>query len=301
MIDRLEAMRILSLTVNEGSFSAASRALRMPLPTVSRKVSELEAHLGTRLLVRTTRKLALTDAGIAFLASARRILDEVDEAERVAAGEFRAPRGVLVLTAPVLFGRLHVLPIVIEFLAAFPEINVRLHLSDRNLDLVDEHVEMAVRIGALPDSSMVATRTGQVRIVVCASPTLLAAYGEPTSPDGLVALPSVSFDPLSPAPVWPFSQRGAAPVQIAIRPRLSVSTAEAAVWAAIQGVGVTRVLHYQCADAVHDGSLRLILAEFEPEPLPVHLVHAARGDLPLKMRAFLDFAVSRMRASLTSL
>ena len=300
-MDRLEAMRILLLSVEHGSFSAAGRALRMPLPTLSRKVSQLETHLGTRLLVRTTRKLALTDAGTEFLASARRILDEVDEAERVAAGEYRAPRGELVLTAPVLFGRLHVLPIVTEFLAAFPEINVRLHLSDYNLDLVGEHVDMAVRIGSLPDSSMVATRTGQVRVVVCASPALLSAHGTPPSPEGLAALPCISFDPLSPASVWSFNQRGAAPLQIAIRPRLSVSAAEAAVWAAIQGVGATRVLHYQCADAVYDGSLRLILPEFEPEPVPIHLLHAARGDLPLKMRAFLDFAVPRMRGRLTSL
>lgn len=301
MIDRLEAMRILLLSVDHGSFSAAGRTLRMPLPTVSRKVSELEAHLGTRLLLRTTRKLALTDAGRTFLLASRRILDEVDEAERAAAGEFQAPRGELVLTAPVLFGQLHILPVVTKFLVVYPEINVRLHLSDRNLDLLDEHVDMAVRIGTLPDSSMVATRTGSMRVVVCASPTLLAAYGEPTSPDGLVALPSVSFDPMSSAWVRPFSQGGTASVPIAIRPRLSVSTAEAAVWAAIQGVGVTRVLHYQCADAVHDGSLRLILENFEPEPLPVHLIHAARGDLPLKMRAFLDFAVPHMRGNLTSL
>ncbi len=266
----------------------------MPLATVSRKIGELEAHLGTRLLVRTTRKLALTDAGRVYLAAARRILGEVEEAERIAAGEFQVPRGELVLTAPVLFGRLHILPIVAAFLETYPEIRVRLRFSDRNVDLVDEHVDMAVRIGALPDSSMIATRAGSMRVVVCASPALLAAHGEPVSPQGVAALPCVSFESLSAGSAWEFRQEGRL-VQVPVRPRLSVSTAEAAVWAAARGVGVTRVLQYQCADAVRDGSLQLVLAGFEVTPLPVHLVHAAQGDLPLKMRVFLDFAVGRLR------
>lgn len=300
-MDRLEAMAILLLVVDRGSFSAASRELRMPLATVSRKVNELEAHLGTRLLVRTTRKLALTDAGGAYVAAARRILDEVGEAERVAAGEFRTPRGELILTAPILFGRLHILPIVTDFLAAYPEIDVRLLLSDRNLHLVDDHVDMAARIGPLPDSSMVATRIGSMRTVVCASPGLLAEHGMPRSPADLAALPCVSFDTLSPATTWPFRKDAAGITDVAISPRLSVSTAEAAVWAAVHGVGATRVLHYQCADALRDGSLQLILSEFELEPLPVHLIHAGRGALPLKMRVFLDFASARLRERLMSL
>jgi DNA-binding transcriptional LysR family regulator len=153
-MDRLEAMSILLLTVEKGSFSAAARELRIPLPTVSRKVSELEAHLGTPLLIRTTRRLSLTEAGTAYVAAAKRILEEVNEAERIAAREFITPRGELVLTAPMLFGRLHLLPIVTEFLVTFPEIDVRLVLSDRNLHLIDDHVDMAVRIGGLPDGSV---------------------------------------------------------------------------------------------------------------------------------------------------
>ena len=300
MVDQLEAMRILLLSVDGGSFSAAGRTLRMPLATVSRKVGELEKHLGVRLLVRTTRKLALTEAGAAYLASARRILEEVGEAERMAAGAFQAPRGELVLTAPVLFGRLHILPIVTAFLATYPEINVQLRLSDRNLDLIDEHVDMAARIGALPDSSMIATRVGSMRTVVCASPAVLTEYGEPATPDALGALPCISFDMFSPSSVWRFGQAGSVAMHVAIKPRLSVSTAEAAVWAAIQGVGVARVLHYQCADALRDGSLRLLLTNFEPDPVPVHLLHAGRGESPLKVRMFLDFAVPRLREALTS-
>lgn len=301
-MDRLEAMTILLRVVDKGSFSAASRDLGVPLATVSRKVNELEGHLGTRLLVRTTRKVALTDAGATYVASARRILDEIDETERVAAGEFHAPRGELILTAPILFGRLHILPIVTEFLAAYPEIDVRLLLSDRNLHLVEDHVDMAVRIGRLPDSTMIATRVGSMRAVVCASPKLLAGQGVPKSPEDLANLLCVNFEFLSPASVWPFrlkESKGA--TDVPIRPRLSVTTAEAAVWAASEGVGATRVLHYQCADAVRDGSLRIILAAFEIEPLPVHLLHAGRGTLPSKMRVFLDFAAGRLRGRLGSL
>ncbi len=197
-------MRILLRVVDKGSFSAASRDLGVPLATVSRKVNELETHLGTKLLVRTTRKVALTDAGTPYVASARRILNEIDETERIAADEFHIPRGELILTAPIFFGRLHVLPVLIEFLAAYPEINVRLLLSDRNLHLMEDHVDMAVRIGSLPDSSMIATRVGSMRTVVCASPRLLAGQGIPKSPEDLAKLPCVNFEFLSPAFTWPF-------------------------------------------------------------------------------------------------
>jgi DNA-binding transcriptional LysR family regulator len=296
MMDRLEAMSVLLRVADKGSFSAVSRELRMPLATVSRKVSELEAHLGTRLLRRTTRKVALTDAGIAYAASAKRILEQVGEAERVAAGEFHAPRGELTVTAPVSFGRLHVVPIVAELLAAYPEIDVRLLLLDRNLHLIDDHVDVAVRIGRLSDSGLVAGRVGAMRTVVCASPKLLAAHGTPVAPAELATLPCVNFAFPSPTPVWSFRAPESDTDQtVEIRPRLSVSTAEAAVAAAMEGVGFARVLHYQCADALRDGSLRIVLAGFEVEPQPVHLVHAGRAALPLKARVFLDFATDRLR------
>jgi DNA-binding transcriptional LysR family regulator len=244
----------------------------------------------------------MTDAGAAYVASARRILEEIDQTERVAAGEFQTPRGELVVTAPILFGRLHILPVIADFLAAYPEINVRLVLADRNLHLLDDDVDMAVRIGLLPDSGMVATRIGWMRTVVCASPKLLAAHRVPAVPADLTMLPIVNFDFLSAASVWLFRRNGmTGGIDLLIRPRLSVSTAEAAVSAAIDGVGVTRVLHYQCADAVRDGSLRIILEHYEVEPLPVHLMHAGRGALPSKMRVFLDFATGRLRERLTSL
>lgn len=301
-MDRLKAMSIFLRVVGKGSFSAASRDLRMPLATVSRKVSELEDHLGTPLLVRTTRRLALTDAGAAYVTAARRILADVEESERSAAGELHVPRGELILTAPVLFGRLHILPIVTEFLAAYPEIDVRLLLSDRNLHLIDEHVDVAARIGPLPDSSMIATRVGSTRPVVCASPALLKKHRPPRTPEDLGGLPCVSFDFQSPAATWRFQRRAArGSLDVPIPARLSVSTAEAAVWAAIQGVGFAKVLHYQCAAALRDKSLRVVLADFEPEPLPVHLIYTSRHPLPSKLRVFLDFATRRLKHRLAAL
>ena len=191
-MDRLEAMGILVAAVESGSLSAASRKLGTPLPTVSRKIAELEAHLKTRLLIRSTRRLALTDAGAAYVAASKRILEQMNDAERAASGEYSAPKGDLIITAAIVFGRLHVLPVVTDFLAAFPDINVRLALSDRNVHLVDDHIDMAVRIGALPDSSMVATRVGFVRRVVCGSPGYFAAHGTPTLPADLSDLACVS-------------------------------------------------------------------------------------------------------------
>lgn len=288
------------LTVTEqGSLSAAGRALNVPLPTLSRKITELEALLGARLLIRTTRKLTLTNAGIAYVAAARRILEQVGDAEREAAGEFTAPKGELVITAPVLFGQLHVLPVVADFLAQYPEIDVRLLLADRNVHLVDDHIDMAVRIGALPDSSLVATRIGAMRMVVCASPALLAARGVPQVPEDLARLPCVALEgPLS-ASEWRFHAPGSGQVQtVPIHPRLSVTSADAAARAAVRGVGIARLLHYQVAEALAAGTLRTVLEAFEPAPAPVSLVHASRGFMPLKMRSFLDFAAPRLRETL---
>jgi len=295
-MDRFEAMSLLLAVVEKGSLSAAGRALRVPVPTLSRKLSELEALLGTRLLIRTTRKLTLTDAGLAYVVAARRILEQLDEAEREAAGEFTSPKGDLVVTAPILFGRLHVLPVVVDFLAAFPEINVRLVLSDRNVDLVGDHVDMAVRIGALPDSSMVATRVGSMRSVVCGAPVLIAKYGEPAMPQDLVRFPCVSIDTFLTITAWQFRAPGTrALVEVPVRPRLLVSTAEAAARAATMGVGLTQLYQYQVADAVAAGDLRILLADYEIDPPPINLIHASRGQLPLKMRRFLDFAAPRLR------
>jgi DNA-binding transcriptional LysR family regulator len=295
-MDRLEAMSMLVAVAERGGFSAAARALKVPLATLSRKISDLEALLGTRLLVRTTRKVTLTDAGVAYVAAARRILEQVDDAEREAAGEFIAPRGELVVTAPTMFGRLHVLPVVADFLVKFPEISVRLVLSDRNLDLVGDHVDMAVRIGRLRDSSMVATQIGTMRTVTCASPSLVDSHGVPQRPEDLLRMPCVALDAPAPSPGWRYrSPETGANIDVQVEPRLSVTTKEAAAQAAITTVGIARLLHYQVAQAVNRGKLRIILDAFEPEPAPVNLLHLSRGLMPLKMRQFHDFAVPRLR------
>lgn len=289
---------MLLAVVDSGSFSAASRAMRVPVATLSRKVSELERLLGARLLIRTTRKLTLTDAGVGYVASARRILEQLEETEREAAGEFMVPKGELVVGAPIFFGRQHVLPIVADFLAQFPEINIRLLLADRNVDLLEDRVDMSVRIGDLPDSEMVATRIGSMRTVVCVSPGLFKRHGMPQYPKDLMQVPCVSLDAPQPSPGWRFGPTGTV---IPIRPRLSVSTAEAAMQAAIRGVGVTRLLYYQVVEAVEAGLLTIILEAFEPSPAPVHLLHAAHGQMPQKMRRFLDFAAPRLRRGLSEL
>ncbi len=300
-MDRLDAMSLLVDVVDKGGFSAAARARRMPVTTVSRKISDLEQRIGTKLLLRTTRQVTLTDAGSDFVQAARRILAEVEEAENAAAGEFTAPRGELVITAPIFFGRLHVMPVVAEFLNLHPQINVRLILLDRNVQLVESHVDMAVRIGALPDSSMIATKVGELRMMVCASHRLLDRHGTPQTPMDLRDIPCVSFDGPLPVPDWRFRDpKSRAVIEVPIKSRLSVTTAEAAVDAAVNHIGAARLLQYQLAAALAASTLKPVLEAYEPAPVPVHLLHAARGELPLKMRLFLDLAVPRLRAVLPS-
>jgi DNA-binding transcriptional LysR family regulator len=295
-MDRLDAMSVLVAVAENGSFSGASRKLGAPLPTVSRKVAELEAHLNAQLITRTTRRLTLTGAGEAYVAACKRILEQVAEAERAASGEYAAPRGDLVVTAPIVFGRLHVVPPVNEFLGAYPEINVRLTLSDRNVPLVDDHIDLAVRIGALADSSLVATRVGALRRVICASPAYLARVGVPKAPEDLAALACVNFDGFTSSAAWTFGAKDKrAERTVPIHVRLAVNTAEAAVDAAIAGIGVTRVLSYQAAQAVAEGKLKIVLAAYEPEPVPINLLYVGQSLLPLKMRAFLDFVAPRIR------
>jgi DNA-binding transcriptional LysR family regulator len=301
-VDRLEAMALLVEAVDAGSLSAASRKMNVPLPTMSRKIADLESHLGARLLTRSTRKLTLTDAGAEYVSVAKRILEQVADAERTAAGEYSAPRGDLAVTAPIVFGRLHVLPLVTDFLTRYPEINIRLVLSDHNADLIDEHVDMAIRIGALPDSSMIATRVGAVRHVICASPSFLKSHGVPETPTALAALPCISHDFLTvPSAAWPFRDPGAkVDIMAPVRVRLAVTTAEAAIDAAVAGIGLTRLLSYQVAEPVARGDLRIILAQYERETIPVSILHAGPGMLPLKVRIFRDFAAPRLRAALGS-
>ena len=294
-MNRIVSMSVLVAVVDAGSLSAAARRLDMPLATVSRKVAELEAHLKTRLLHRTTRQLSLTEAGTSYVAACRRILEEIGEAERAATGEYAVPKGELVVTAPVVFGRLHVVPVVAEFLAHYPEIDISLVLTDRVVHLMDEHADVAVRIGELPDSTLMATGVGTVRRVVCASPAYLAAHGAPVQPQDLAAHACITFEVLASMRAWVFGT-GKAELSVPVQSRLTVNTAEAAIAAAMLGVGLVRVLSYQVADAIREQSLCVVLDSFESAPLPISLVHTGQAPLPLKLRAFLDFVTPRLRA-----
>jgi DNA-binding transcriptional LysR family regulator len=296
-MDRFESMSTLLAAVEGGSLSAASRKLGMPLATVSRKVSELEAHLRTRLINRTSHRLTLTDAGRSYVAACKRILEDIGEAERAAAGEYMAPRGDLTVAAPIVFGRLHVLPVAIEFLKAYPDIDIRVALADRVVNLQEDDIDLAIRIGELPDSSLVATRVGSIRRVVCGSPAYFAQRDTPKNPGELSTHDCITFDALMSPDAWKFAV-GKSTVSVAIHSRLIVNTAEAAIDAAIAGIGITRVLSYQVASALRAGTLALALREFEPTPWPVSLVYTGQGLLPLKLRAFLDFAAPRLKARL---
>jgi DNA-binding transcriptional LysR family regulator len=299
-MDRLESMAMLVAVTEAGSLSAASRRLSTPLTTVSRKVSELERHLGTRLLNRSARRLTLTDSGSAYVAACKRILQEIDEADRVASGEYTAPKGDLTITTPIVFGRLHVLPIVSEFLMTYPNIDVRMMLSDHVTNLLEDPLDVAVRVGTLDDSSLVAMRLGSIQRVVCGSPAYFAEHGTPREPRDLGRHSCVTFAGLSSPHHWVFA-RGKKQQNVAVRSRLVVSTAEAAVDAAIAGVGITRVLSYQSAAAIEAGALVRVLSTHEPSTVPVHLVHGSHTLVPLKLRAFLDFSAPRLKARLAGL
>jgi DNA-binding transcriptional LysR family regulator len=296
-MDRLESMSILVTAAEAGSLSAAARRLAIPLSTVSRKISELETHLNARLLIRSSRKITLTDTGRAYVEACKRILEDVNESERAVSGEYRAPKGELIITAPIVFGRLHVLPVAMEFLKAYPDVHIRCVLTDRVVNLLEDHVDLAVRIAKLPDSSLIATRIGSVCRVVCGSPIYFAQRGTPKRINDLAIHDCITFEGFSSPDVWAFTT-GKSNTSVSVRSRLVVNTAEAAIDAAIAGLGITRVLSYQVAESVKAGLLTVVLSELEQVSSPVSLVYAGQRLLPLKLRAFLDFAAPRLKARL---
>jgi DNA-binding transcriptional LysR family regulator len=291
-MDRLEAMSTFLAVVEAGSLSAASRRLNTPLATVSRKISELESRLRTKLFDRTTHKLVLTGAGSSYVDACKRILAEVGEAERAASGEYVAPTGELTVTAPVGIGRTCLIPILADFFKAYPEIDVRLIMTNRVLNLQQEQIDVGVRLGALPDSSIIAIRVGTVRRVVCASPAYLVARGTPRTPDDLAGHDCITFAGV--IDFWTFV-KDKTNVAVPVHSRLVVDTIEAARDAACAGIGIVSGFSYYAKTALERGALTTLLDEFQPAPLPVHLVYTANRFLPIKVRAFLDFAAPRLR------
>ncbi len=287
-MDRLDELAIFVAIVEAGSLVSAARRLRRSPPAVTRALSSLEDRIGLRLVDRTTRRLAPTEAGSALAERARALLASYEE---MLVGASQAPiRGVLRITAPVQFGRRHVAPIVSAFLNEYPDVRVELSLNDRNLDLIEEGLDLAVRIGPLADSSLVARQVGSVRRVVVASPTYLARRGVPRTPADLATHDTIFGMARSPAREWRFGppRRGSV---VRLSPRLLVDDIEAQLQAAQAGRGIARVLSYQVSDELAAGSLVRLLQDFEPEPLPVQLVTLSRSHMAPKVRAFLDSAV----------
>jgi DNA-binding transcriptional LysR family regulator len=297
-MDRLEAMSVIVAVTETGSFSAASRRLRTPVATVSRKVSELEGRLKAQLFQRSSRQMTLTDAGRSYIEACKRIIEQVDDAEREVSGEYRIPKGDLAVTAPWGLGHMHLLPITVEFLKAYPEIALRLVLTDRVVNTVEENIDVSIRIGALPDSSMIATRIGSVRVVLCASPDYLAARGHPKDPGDLSNHACITVDDVAPQRTWKFV-KGNREIAAPIQSRLTVNDSEAAIEAAIAGAGIARVMSYKMEIARRSGTLVVMLENFELEPLPIHIVYAGRKPMPLKLRAFLNWVTPRLKARLT--
>jgi len=299
-MDRFEAMSAFVAVVKAGSFSAAARDLGIPLATLSRRVADLEAELGARLLHRTTRKLSLTDQGQTYYVASARILEDVKDAAESVTSEYQAPKGHLTVTAPLGFGRLHLQPVALEFLGAYPEINLRLTLVDRVVNLIEEHVDAAVRIAELADSSLIARQLGHVRIVLCASPAYLARHGAPKHPRELENCDCIAWSALGPLNAWWFREAGVERT-FPIRVRLSTTIAETALSAAEAGLGLVQVTSYQAEEGVREGRLVVLLSQFECASTPVSLVYATNRLLPLKLRVFIDYVVPRLEERLRSI
>ena len=296
-MDRLEAMSVIVAVAEAGSLSAAARKLAMPVPTVSRKLSDLEAHLKAQLFHRSSRQMKLTDAGRSYIDACKRIIEQVEDAEREVSGEYRKPSGDLTVTSPWGLGHMHLLPIACEFLAAYPDIALRLLLTDRVHQPLDDGIDIAIRIGPLADSSMISTRIGSVRMVACASPAYLATRGRPEYPGDLSGHDCIAIDDIGAPRSWRFVE-GGKETSAQVRSRLTVNTSEAAIEAAIVGAGIARVMFYKMDAARRAGALAIVLDGFEQEPLPVHIVYPERKPMPLKLRAFVDWAAPRLKARL---
>lgn len=294
-MDRLQAMSAFVTVVDSGGFASAARKLQLSPPVVTRAVAELEERLGLRLLTRTTRVVRVTEAGARFADDCRRILAEIDEAEVAATGTHAAARGTLVLTAPVLFGHLYVMPVVVDYLNRSPEVDAQCLFLDRVVNLDEEGVDVAVRIGQLPDSSLQAIRVGRVRPLLVASPAYLQARGVPASPADLEQHALVARDSASAEVSWQFVEDGKT-VRRHLRSRLRTSTNDSALAAAAAGFGITQLLSYQVAEHLRQGQLQVVLDAFEMPALPIHVVHREGRRATQKVRGFIDLAVDTLRA-----
>lgn len=295
-MDRLHSMGVFVAVAEEEGFAAAARRLNMSPPAVTRTIAALEDHLGVKLLTRTTRFVRPTDAGQRYLESSRRILLEADEADEAAVGMHASPRGQLAVTAPVLFGSMHVMPGIVEFLARYPEVSVNAVFLDRVVNLLEEGIDVGVRIGELPDSTMRAIPVGSVKRVICASADYLAQHPELTDPRGLAGHTIISSSPVTPSMEWRLDN-GSQQINVKVKPRLTVTNNAAAIEAAIMGFGITRLMSYQVAKHLAAGQLVRLFPEYEPPALPVHIIHLEGRQVSAKVRALVDMLVDRLRGN----
>ena len=295
-MDKFNLISIFIAVVDTNGFAAAARKLNISPPAVTRAINELETQLHVRLLTRTTRKVRVTDAGARYVEDCRRIIAELSEADESVGGSHGAPRGRLVVTAPVLFGSKFVTPIVAEYLQTYPEVSASCLFLDRIVNMMDEGIDVAIRIGELPDSSMQSIRVGQVRRVICAAPGYLKQGGIPRKPDDLQNHFIISANSTNSSPEWTLMEDGVARA-IRLQSRFTTSTNDSAITAAVGGFGLTRLLSYQIADFLRDGQLKTVLSQCEPPALPIHVVHREGRHASKKARAFIDLAVARLRAN----
>lgn len=294
-MDKFRAIQVFVKVADCQGFAAAARSLKMSPPAVTRAISMLEDQLGTRLFVRTTRTLRLTDSGRRFLEDGRRILLELQEAEDAAVGSHAEPRGELRITAPVLFGRMVVTPILGDFLNLFPQVSAYTIYVDRNVNLIDEGLDVAVRIGDLPDSSLFAVRCGTVRQVMFGAPDYIKHRGLPKRLGDLSNHTLIQSIAVATSHDWTFLENGKQR-SVRIEPRIRMNTNDAAIEMALQGWGLSRLLSYQVAPHIAEGRLQTVLDELELPPLPVHVLHQEGRMVSARTRAFVDFMVERLRA-----
>lgn len=296
-MDRLNVMAIFVAVAEQEGFAGASRLLNISPPAVTRAIAALEEHLGVKLFNRTTRFVRLTEAGQRYLEDARRIIAAADEADEAATGINAEPKGHLVVTAPVLFGRLYVMPGISDYLQRYQNTEVTALFLDRIVNLLEEGVDVGIRIGELPDSSYNALRVGQVRRVLCASPSYLAEHGIPSVPDELVKHQLIVAGAISSTVDWRFEDAGS-PVTIRVKPRLRVTSNDSAIEAAMLGLGITRLLSYQITTQLASGELKIIMSDFEPKPMPINIIHREGRYDSAKVRSFIDLISMRLKTTL---
>ena len=299
-MDRLHLINVFVAVVDTHGFAGASRKLNLSPPAVTRAINELEAYLGVRLLTRTTRIVKVTEAGARYAEDCRGVLSHLNEADESASGLHSTPRGRLTITAPVGFGAMYVTPILTEYLARYPEVTASCWFMDRLVNMIDEGVDVGVRIGELPDSSMQAIRVGRMRLLVCATPAYLAEHGEPKSPEDLERHTIIAASGATSTSEWRMSSQGT-PSVAKLHPRLITTTSDTAIAAALTGFGLTNVLAYKVAKHLREGRLKAVLSDFEPPALPVHVLHREGRHASQKARRFIDLAVERLRPQLATI